>query len=674
MIISPVRGQVIDLLEDNQIVAAVCMEERKGKFRMITESGKEIYATTKQIAHLHDFRLDITQSREALTRTLQTRAARRECLVTKVDIPGLWEVLKSEPGDFSAKELAELAFGEAGDEQIAAVLRALYRERIHFRGRGGDFRPTDATTVVAILTQRAREEEKSSRARRVNDWLRASWDGQPLALPPEGPEIIEMFKDVALNGEEARAREQVKEILRATELDEEEAPYQLLVRLGEWSPDENLTLLRLGTRRIFSPEVLAEATRLTHVEQWPWWNEPREDLTGLAVYTVDSATTRDVDDAISLTTVPGGFEVGIHITDVATVVLHDSPLDIEARLRGTSIYLPDLCIPMLPPVISEGLCSLEEGVLRPALSLFIAVDEAGEVQRRRFSFTVLRVTRCTYQEVDAILASDETSHWHTLLRIAQAWRAARWARGALFLTFPEITLALGNNGKITIEREERETGSKILVSEMMIQANRFGAIVLMEAGLPALYRGQPAPRERLFEGIVPEDLWLNYRQRMQLSRAETKMEPMFHHGLGIEAYATISSPLRRYTDLVNQRQLSAFLRGIAPYYTNKELESLLGGIERPVSQAPILEQNRRRYWLLRLLEQRRGLETDALVVGVHGQRIPIVLPEFMLDTTLPTNTPPHLHPGQWLRVRIVRARALEDILRVDVVSIRHDSI
>jgi hypothetical protein len=144
---------VIDLLEDSQIVAAACMEERKGKFRMITESGKEIYATSKQIIYCHDLYLDITQSREALARTLQTRTVQREPLVAEVDIPGLWEILKDEPGDFSVNELAELAFGGASDDQVSAVLRALYRERIHFRGRGVVFRPTDTTTVAAILTQ-----------------------------------------------------------------------------------------------------------------------------------------------------------------------------------------------------------------------------------------------------------------------------------------------------------------------------------------------------------------------------------------------------------------------------------------------------------------------------------------------------------------------------------------
>ncbi|CAK0742886.1 exoribonuclease II [Gammaproteobacteria bacterium] len=665
----PTRGQILDLLENNQVVAAVCLEERKGKLRLLTESGREINAASKQVVHLHDLYLDTDQAREALTRVLQIRAVRREALVAEVDIPGLWEVLKDETRHFAAIELAELAFGEGNDDQIAAVLHALYRERIHFRGRGDTgFRPTDAATVAAVLIQRAREEEKVTRARRVSDWLRAACDGQLLPIPPEGTEIIEMLKDLALNGEESRSRERLREIFRVAKLDEKEAPFQLLVRLGVWDPDENLMLLRLDTRRVLPDKVEKEARILADATNWSWQKDPRLDLRELTVYTVDSASTLDVDDALSLTVVPGGFEVGIHITDVSAVIRRDSLLDGEARLRGTSIYLPDLYIPMLPTVISEDLCSLTEGVLRPAISLFVTVDTAGAVRARRFAFTVLRVIRRTYKEVDALLASDEKSPWHTFLAIAQSWRAERWARGALFLTFPELTVTVATDGKVNVEREECETGARILVSEMMIQANRLSAAVMKEAEVPCIYRGQTAPRERLFEGVVPDDLWLNYRQRMQLSRAEVGIEPIVHHGLGVESYATISSPLRRYADLVNQRQFAAFLRGEPLPYTMLELKAILSAIERPVSQSSLLEQNRRRYWLLRLLEQRRGLETDALVVAIHGQRIQIVLPEFMLETTLPATTYFSLQPGQWLRVEITRANALEDILRVEIVN------
>ncbi len=667
----PRPGQVADLVEDSRIVSVVCLEERKGKLRILTESGREANVSAKQVLHVHDLHLDTSHVREALIRTLQTRAAAREALTTTINVPELWEVLKDEASDFSVVDLTELTFGTTSDDQIAAMLSALYRDRVYFRSRNERFHPTDAETVTAILTQRAREVEKLARTRRVSDWLRTAWEGEPTPPPPEGGALIEMLKEVALYGEEAQSHGQLMETLRTAGLhNEENLCFRLLVRLGEWGLNENLLLLRNGTRQEIAPEAALEAQQLSQTTQWAWQEEAREHLSGLTIYTVDSATTKDIDDALSITALPDGFEVGIHITDVAAVVSRDSALDAEARLRGTSIYLPDRHIPMLPLEISENLCSLRVGIPRPTISLFITVTEAGEIRAVRFALTVLCVDhRTTYKEVDSALTEggDAATPWRTLLNIAKGWRAAREAAGAMFLTFPEVTITVGEQSEVSIERDDGERDSQILVSEMMIQINHLAAVTLMKAAIPCFYRGQAAPRERLFEGAAPTDLWLNYRQRMLLYRAENKTDPIFHHGLGLDAYAMTSSPLRRYTDLVNQRQLVAYLRNEPPPYTIQDLDAILADIERPVGQSSLLEQNRRRYWLLRLLETQRNLETMALVVAIYGSRIQITLPDFMLDTTLAAGSNPDIQPGQWIQVRVTRAQAMEDILRVIVV-------
>ncbi len=669
----PLPGQVADLVEDSRVIAAVCLEDRKGKLRMLTEAGREINISHRQVLHVQGLSLDILQNRETLTRMLQARAAAREALAATVEITELWEILKGEDSDFSIVDLVELLFGNAEDDSIAAMLSALYRDRVYFRSRGDLFHPTDPDTVAAILTQRAREEEKEARAKRLTAWVRSVWEGQPLPQPSEAPVLIEMLKDVVLNGEEAASRGPVVDTLRAVGLhNENDVYFQLLVRMGEWDRNENLLLLRLGTRQALSPEASAEAEQLAQTIHWPWQEEPREDLTDKTIYTVDSASTQDVDDALSLTALTEGWEVGIHITDVAAVIHRESGIDEEARLRATSLYLPDRYIPMLPPVLSENLCSLTAGALRPAISLFVTVNAEGAVCGWRFSRTLLRVAqRMTYDAVDAVFAENREESqdlpWHRLLDIARSWRAARQAEGALFLTFPEVSVTVDAEGTIQTERFDRERDSQLLVSEMMIQTNHLAATTLRDAGIPCLYRGQAAPRERLFEGVLPDDLWINYRQRMLLFRAENKTEPTFHHGLGLDAYAMTSSPLRRYTDLINQRQLTAYLTGEVPPYSVEDLNAILAALDRPVSQSSLLEQNRRRFWLLRQLEEQRGIETMALVVAIYGQRIQITLPEWMLETNLSAGSNPDLQPGQWLQVRVTRVQAMEDILRVVVV-------
>ena len=667
----PSPGQLLDLFDDNRIVAAVCLEERKGKLRILTESGRELNVSPKQVVYSYSARLDIEQAREGLIRALHNRASRYQVQSDKVDIQGLWEILQEDPRDYPATELADLALGDQGDDAVAGVLRALLNERIHFRQRPEGFRPTDPAVVAQMLTQRQREEEKESRLRRLSAWLQGVASGQTgLEVPPEGQEVIALLKEAALNGEEVRSRDRLGELLRQAGLHEEGTPFDLLVKLGEWSPHENLLLLRLGTPQQWPEEVLAEAEALANAPQLPWQQEQREDLQHLPLYTVDSASTLDVDDGLSLVPLAeGGWEVGIHITDVAAVVPPDGPLDQEARRRGTSVYLPDLRIPMLPPVLSENLCSLSAGQHRPAISLLIQVDNTATVRSWRLALTIVRVTeRLTYDEVDRRLANGDSDYWQPLLTIAQAWRQARQANGALFLTFPEVTVTVGEEGKVTIKRDTREAPSQLVVSEMMIQANHLTATALNQAGLACVYRGQPAPRERILEGPVPDDLWINYRQRMQLSRAESKTEPTIHHGLGVETYTTASSPIRRYLDLTVQRQLRSWLQGKTPAHDKQTLATILTEIDSPVGQASQLEQNRRRYWLLHHLEKHRGLELPALVINHYGQRIQCVLPDYMLETALPTAGNGGLQPGQWLRVKISRVRAIEDILKVDVVG------
>ncbi|CAK0777056.1 exoribonuclease II [Gammaproteobacteria bacterium] len=659
----PSPGQLIDLLENNQVTSAVCLEERKGKLRVLTESGREVNASPRQILHIHARRLDTAQAREALVRLLQTYSTR--CQSSEVDTLGLWEVVQEEDREFTALELADLALGGTEDEQVSALLRKFYQERLYFRARDQGFRATDAATITAILTQRAREEEKQNRIRRLTAWLQSVWAGDRPLSPPESPEVIEMLKDVAIHGEEAKTKDSLFEILRAANLGNEEGvAFELLVKLGEWSPDENKSLLRLEVRRAFPPEVETETQTFMQQETWDW--SDRENLTSLPMYTVDSVTTLDVDDAISLVEEQGRLELGIHITDVSAFLLPNSNLDMEARLRGASIYLPDLRIPMLPFSISEHLASLKEGAPRPGISLFLKVDPSGEISSWRFSRTLLRVTKkITYQEVDSVLSSGEVFPWSPLFRIAESWRAKRLAKGALFLTFPEMTLKIGKGGEVTFHRQPQESPAQILIAEMMIQINHFTAECLKTSGVPCLYRGQSAPRERLMTAPVPEDLWLNYRQRMCLSRAETSTVPIMHHGLGLDAYAMASSPLRRYTDLINQRQLNAVLTNSAALYDANQLEEIRAALDRPLSQIPMLEQTRRRYWILRALERQIGLETSALVINVHGQRVQIVLPEFMLETPFPSGN--YLQPGQWLKVRISRVKASEDILKLEIL-------
>ncbi len=658
-------GQVIEFIEAGRVVSGVCLDHKKNRLRALIETQKEVQIAETRLVHLEGTRLETNQTREMLAAALRDISTRRQELSQKVDVKGLWEALQGEAEEFSARELAELAFGHAvGHDHVSAVIRAMLADRLYFRFRPEGFRPNPPETVEKILVQRERERHRERLLQEGSRWIRSLWEGQCSEAPVFQEEIVELLKEYAIFGTGAPRQDKAEELLRRAGMNHPLAAFNVLVRLGVWDRDENVLKHRLGIRKAFPPEVEEEARLVVNVlHEEPW----REDLTGLEVFTVDSPHAQDLDDGLSVESMPHGrLRIGIHITDVASRVPLHSLLDQEALRRGTSIYLPEERIPMFPAYISEEFCSLKQGQKRPAVSLLMEVNREGEILAHRFALSWLRVAkRLSYEDVDSLLEKGDQI-MASLYQVAMAWRNQRVQSGALLLPLPEVNVRVKDSGEITLERRDRESPAQILVSEMMIRANWIAARYMKEAGVPCLYRVQPGPRERLLDGTQQGDLLRNYRQRKLLNRALTQLEPGLHSGLGLFPYTTVTSPVRRYADLVVQRQLVATLLGDSPPFSHKDLESIMSQCEEAAGQAAQMEQVRQRYWLLRYLELRRGEETPGVILGVFNKKVQILLTDYMVEASVPARAAAWAVEGQDVQVRILRARPLEDELRVEL--------
>src|SRR5437763_5059960 len=340
----------------------------------------------------------------------------------------------------------------------------------------------------------------------------------------------------------------------------------------------------------FPSEVLEQAERIPESVDAQQIAR-REDLRNQFIVTIDPDDARDFDDAIHVEKLPnGGWQLGVHIADVATYVEPGSALDREARRRGNSVYLPDRVIPMLPERLSNGVCSLKPQVDRLTHSVFIQFDKRGVAKSARFARSVIRSAhRLTYKEAYAILNSPPRDRLggrlHLAWELGALLRRKRFEHGALDLDFPEVKVCIDTQGEpIRLERVENDESHQ-LIEEFMLAANEAVARELKKRAIATIYRIHENPDpdklaeyrefvlsfnykvgdlthrtevQRLLGAIrgKPEEQALKIGLLKSLKRARYFPQPLGHYGLAKTNYLHFTSPIRRYADLVVHRVLA----------------------------------------------------------------------------------------------------------------------
>jgi len=659
-------GHVVDYIENNQFIVAICLDSKKGRPRLLTQANREVVISARRLTHDQGQSMSLNLARDELVNRLKDVSARREEIKAGIDLAELWSLLvEDDPAEpLDPAFLAGLLFGEpVTPDQVAALIRAAVENKVYFRYRPEGLEVTSAEKVEELLAQKVREEELAREREEVGGWLRSVWTGRPAETPAETEAIIARLIDAAILGPDSNSFGKVKGWLETAGIKHPRAAFELLVRLGRFSPDEDLELRRLKVPTEFPGPVLDEAQRVARADLPRAALAGREDLTGLETFTLDGAESRDFDDALSYRALARGHEVFVHITDVAVFVEPESLLDLEARARASSLYLPDQRLPMLPQILSEDRLSLRENELRPALSLRVELDEQAQVLGYELVKSLIRVDRrLIYSQADLNL--DRDPRLSALHDLALKLKANRLQNGALLLDVPEVWVR-PMDGRVELFRNDQTTPARLLVAEMMILANRLAAESLAEAGVPTLFRCQLPPGH--FEAPPGSDpLWATLRQRMTLNPMELSPLPAPHAGLGLECYTTFTSPIRRYLDLITVRQLHGLLDHATPPYNQEALEDMtqsLGPLLRSHNQ---LRFRRLRYWLLKYLAQEGERTWEALVLDRLQDRYSLVLLEIMLRLPSPKLPEGALHPGHRVQVRVAKIDPADDYIRLDL--------
>jgi exoribonuclease-2 len=528
-----------------------------------------------------------------------------QAIAAGIDPDFLWEV--SGETEFGFAELAAEYFGRSpAPSEAAALALRLHGSPMHFYKKGkGRYK---AAPAEALQAARAGAERKRRETEEV-----AAYAAELKAhrLPPGFREKLPMLlykpDKLAL---ETRALAVACEAARTH-------PLALLAACGAIPSTHDYHFNR------FLFDAFPRGTNFPRVDDLP--TVPDLPLATVRAFSIDDASTTEIDDAFSVRSLANGnLEIGIHIAAPAFVIVRGSPLDDIARARLSTVYMPGRKITMLPETVI-GRFTLAAGTEPAAHSLYVETTHDGVVVRQ--STKAERVPIAANLRLDAISerfasdASPSDPEWCDELR--SLWRLAQKLeerRGKADVTRVDYNFLVdweaSPDGRVSIVPRPRGSPLDKLVAELMIHINSSWGKLLVDAGVPGLYR----------------------TQQMGKVRMSTKPEP--HQGLGVTQYLWASSPLRRYCDLVNQRQLLAVLDGGAPVYAegDAELFAIMTDFELTYSQYAELQSQMEHYWCLRWLQQENIAESEATVVHDNLVRFDGI-PLYVRAPDMPALTP-----------------------------------
>jgi exoribonuclease II len=588
------------------------------------------------------------------------------------NLPVAWEMLVDDNATTDPASLADLLYADDSPVHTYAAHCLLSGDKVYFKNKKDqNYEPRPRNQVLELQHQIAVKEQKERDLQEFIDRIHTRLSGTEVEWTEADRIKIEGFEKFVLQPN-FPPKGTADLLVAIGKGQSEQQVFDLLVGLGIWSPHENIALRRAQIPVDFADPITAAVQDM--LADFPADLDPdRRDLTHIKVYTIDDESTTEIDDGVSLETLPDGRQqVWVHIADPTRFISPGDAIDTEARRRSTTIYLPTGMIPMFPTALATGPMSLIQGQVCCALSFGMILDDTGAVIEYQITASSIKPTyRLTYDDVDemlqlGILNEPEIAAISKLGKLRQQWRQAQ---GSVNISMPEASIKV-HDDEIDISIIE-DSPARQLVAEMMIMTGEVAARYGQDNELPLPYRGQPQPE-------LPTDEELNLLPpgpvrfcaiRRCMPRSEMGLSPLRHASLGLNTYCQATSPIRRYTDTIVHFQIKAHLRGDPLPFDYDKLQEIMQSIVSTSYEGTLMERQTNRYWSLEYLGRAHHQSWDAIMLRwlrEDDELALILLEELGLEFAMRFDR--WISPGDRIQVQVSFVDPRKDVIHFKEVS------
>ncbi|WP_462327186.1 ribonuclease catalytic domain-containing protein [Desulfobaculum sp.] len=656
----PASGCIVEFMHGNRPNLAWVLEDQSGRYRVLTITSREMKLPGARLLPWTGPAENSGLNREEIMERLRHHQERRDALAKEIDPKEIWDLSQGELDRATTEWFAGLIWDEPDIDQVAAMGHVLLDYKTHFKFNPPDFEIYSAETVEKRLVEQAAKEERERVVAAGQSFFHALWNARTKGqMPPKNPdeEMTAKLRDVlyaAMADTSGTTELTIWNAVRKGLPDDPNLPMYLGQSWGIIPEHFNVQLLQEGYDwgDEWSLEHSAEL-RLRENQLREMAREPEE----FPFVSIDSATTRDIDDAFHVRRLEDGtLRLQIALACPSLTWEFDSELDRAVRDRASSLYLPEGTCHMLPESYGLGLYSLQEGEARPALVLDCLLTPQAELVRATPRVTWVRLAaNSTYEAVEAALEDGTADENLTIgAELGRLLRDRRIANGAVIVDRPDPSITLEGEGKDTIVHMTRRADTpqaQLMVSEFMILANSTLGGWAQEKNIPLLYRTQDITLPGDAAGVwsTPED---SYRVVRLMAPTCLEMSPKRHATLAVTAYSPITSPLRRYPDLLNMAQIIHYLQNGEPHLDADRLGRMIPLINARNEAVGRIQRYRPRYWKLVYFSQHKHDYFSAIAVD-DGQLVTVALPEEQLYLRAPQKLfGDKIYPGQRFQVRL----------------------